>query len=67
MSGGAVVERVARAIWESQRSRLSDQDGINARLAWNSDLVPQVFWDSYRRDARAALAEFRVIVGEGLE
>lgn len=51
----ALIERVAMAIWDAQRSRL-DQSGINARLTWDCDGVPEIFWEGYRRDARVAIA-----------
>lgn len=50
-----LIERVAAAIWESQRGRIKDQNSINARLSWGCDGAPDVFWDSYRADAAAAI------------
>jgi hypothetical protein len=52
----ALVEKCAHAIWEAQRSRLTP-DGLNARLTWRSSSAPAKFWDSYVRDAAAALDE----------
>lgn len=49
------VERVARAIWEDQRSRIKNPEGLNARLTWRSIQVPEQFWESYVNDALAAL------------
>lgn len=49
-------EEIARAIWESQRSRIQNRDGINARLTWRSNDAPDLFWNSFILDARASLS-----------
>jgi hypothetical protein len=59
VSPDAIIEAVAKAIWEDQRSRLKSQDGIAARATWRSASVPYLFWEGYMNDARAAIAAFR--------
>jgi hypothetical protein len=54
-----MVERVARAIWEKQRSKIGDPNGLNARLEWKDKAVPAQFWDSYFDDSRAAISAMR--------
>ncbi len=54
-----MTEVVARAIWEDQRRRLRNPDGINGRISWRSKAVPDLFWDGYVLDARAALSAIR--------
>jgi hypothetical protein len=51
-----IVEEAGRRIYESQQSRLSDRTTFAAKRAWRSDDVPEMFWDSYVEDARAALS-----------
>lgn len=48
------VERAATAIWERQRSKIGDPNGLNARLEWRDKLVPAKFWESYVDDVHAA-------------
>ena len=55
MTPNEFTEYVGKAIWESQRARIGDQDGINARLTWRDKAVPAKFWDSFVDDANAAI------------
>jgi len=50
-----IFEEAGRRIYESQKSRLSDQASFAAKRVWRSEDVPAKFWDSYVEDARAAL------------
>ena len=49
-------EHIGKAIWEAQRARLVNQDGINARMKWRDIAAPSRFWDSFVLDADAAIA-----------
>jgi len=50
------VERVAKAVYESQRKRLFDQASVTAARPWRDESIPDIFWKSFVDDARAAIA-----------
>ncbi len=64
-----MVGRVAKAIWEHQRARINNQDGINARLVWRDKSTAGLdpFWQSYEDDARAAITVWQEMIGECLK
>lgn len=53
------AETVGRAMWEAQKARIKDPEGINARLTWRSNAAPSQFWDSYIRDAEVAITSLK--------
>lgn len=48
------LERVAKAIWEAQHEKVKGT--ITKSRVWRDKSVPDIFWQGYRNDAKAALA-----------
>ena len=48
-------EHVGKAIYLSQRLRLTDQSSITAQRPWRDDAIPDTFWNHFLLDADAAI------------
>ncbi len=55
-----VVEAVAKAIWENQRSKTIINAFAHNRV-WRDNSAPIVFWEAYIDDAIAAIEASRLL------